>query len=130
MVFAELDGDGLLDCATANFDSGSLTILHGTAPAVGSSFRRGDVDLDGRVVLTDAVAVLERLFRGAGPLPCRDAADTNDDGSLNLTDAVYLLQYLFRSGAPPPPPHPGCGLDPSSDQLDCVQTRCAGAGAP
>ncbi|MGE3166088.1 MAG: hypothetical protein AB7O52_14370 [Planctomycetota bacterium] len=67
---------------------------------------------------------------------CRDACDANDDGSVNITDAVFLLGVLFppagcipdTDGIPdgPPecpifsPPAPGCGPDPTPDNVDCV----------
>jgi hypothetical protein len=49
----------------------------------------------GTVNITDAVAVLIRLFQGGASLACVDAADSNDDGRLDLSDAVYLLNHLF-----------------------------------
>ncbi len=107
--------------------SGARIVIRGAR----REFTRGDVNLDTRIDLTDAVVILRFLFLGVGgPLPCEDAADIDDDGRLNVTDGIALLGSLFLGTRPPSPPHPGCGLDPSSDQLDCVQTRCAGAGAP
>src|SRR5437867_4464910 len=42
---------------------------------VPGTFLRGDADSDGRVALTDAVKVLQYLFRGGGQPECLDAAD-------------------------------------------------------
>lgn len=81
-------------------------------------FTRGDVDRDGNISITDAVLILERLFRG-GSIRCDDAADFNDDGIVNLTDAVNLLAYRFQGGREPPPPFPANGRDPTIDQLGC-----------
>jgi hypothetical protein len=123
IVLGDFDGDSRLDAATADMESQSLSILHGRSPGDRRPFRRGDADGNGRAEITDAVAMLDSLFRGSGPLPCPDAADANDDGAVNLTDAVYLLLHLFAGGAPPPPPGPKeCGKDPTADPLG----PCAG----
>ena len=88
-------------------------------PAGDAPFRRGDVDADGLLTITDAIRVLGYLFLGGDAPACFDAADTDDDGRLNITDPVYLLDYAFRGGPPPPPPHPTCGADPTLDPLEC-----------
>ena len=71
------------------------------------------------LALTDAVLLLQSLFRGGGALACEDAADANDDGGLNVTDAVYVLAHLFLSGPAPPDPFPEAGGDPTEDALGC-----------
>jgi hypothetical protein len=83
-------------------------------------FVRGDANADGTVDLADAIAVLGRLFAGALPPPCGDAADANDDGTLDLSDAVTLLMALFGSGRPLPLPADACGPDPTADALPCL----------
>lgn len=65
-----------------------------------SQMMRGDVNSDDSINITDAIAILNHLFRGKC-LPCPDTGDVNDDGVLNLTDAVYLLHYLFSGGSTP-----------------------------
>ena len=85
-------------------------------------FHRGDVNADLQVGLSDAVYLLNHLFRSAaGPL-CEDAADTDDNEALTLNDAVFVLRYAFQRGAAPPPPGPPnqpCGWDPEGDTLRC-----------
>ena len=90
-------------------------------------FRRCDASDDGRLDVSDAVFILEWLFR-RGPTPaCDPAADCDADGGVNITDAVYALVHLFRGGAPPPAPFPDCGFgnDPSErcvvGQNSCLQ---------
>ena len=89
-------------------------------------FRRGDVDDSGRINLTDSVQILQRLFGGRRGFPCSDAADVDDSGHIDLSDVVYTLSFLFQRGASPPPPFPGCGVDPTTDRLACgrVAGRC------
>jgi len=88
-------------------------------------FRRGDADGSGTVDLADAVAILESLFLGAGPLPCEDAADGNDDGRLDISDPMMLLGSLFLGTGPLPEPA-ACGADPTADLLAPCTMTCTG----
>lgn len=87
-------------------------------PAGEPLFHRGDTDDDGVVQLTDAVRILNWLFRG-GPEPtCLEAADADNSGEVQLTDAIRVLNYLFRGGPAPVAPGPHtepCG--PDDDQV-------------
>jgi putative component of membrane protein insertase Oxa1/YidC/SpoIIIJ protein YidD len=81
-------------------------------------FIRGDINEDGVVNMND----LTDCFYP--PFSCDDAGDVNDDGVLDTMDCQYLRNYLFFGGPPPPPPFPppmpGCGYDPTPDQLGCA----------
>ena len=83
-------------------------------------FRRGDVNADGSVDISDSITTLGFLYLG-GPekLPCQKSADVNDDGKVDLSDAITILGNLFLGGAPPPEPFAACGADPTSDDLTC-----------
>jgi hypothetical protein len=83
-------------------------------------FRRGDVNTDGAVNISDPVALLFHLFQAAS-IDCDDAADFNDDGRLNISDAIYGLNFLFGSGPPPPEPFESIGEDPTPDDLGCAR---------
>ncbi len=78
-------------------------------------FRRGDINGDGRYVISDPVLLLRVLFSGEQlDYDCNEALDANDDGDpenprINVADAIYLLSYLFLSGPEPPAPFPDCG---------------------
>ena len=94
----DLDGDGDIDLVTIHQRPGSVSVLWNTPSEAGDpppemhcdivEFRRGDVDADGRLNLTDAVALLGHLFQGADGPTCTKTADATDDGALNLTDVV------------------------------------------
>jgi hypothetical protein len=79
------------------------------------AFHRGDPDGDGRLTVSDTIALLLFLFL-AGPAPgCLDAGDFDDDGRLDTTDPVLILRWLFlgeSAPAPPGPPASPCGTDP------------------
>jgi len=117
------DGDG----GGASYGSsipGILTILP-------DYFVRGNVDSSmifgpgGKIVptadLTDAMLLLDSLFKGKQTILCEDAADTNDSGLIEVSDVVLLLNHFFRGGPPPNWPYPLPGTDDveGSDSLDC-----------
>jgi hypothetical protein len=80
-------------------------------------FVRGDSDRNGEVNLTDAVVVLNHLFKGVPVASCLDTLDSDDSGFIDLTDAIYLLRFLFQGELPPPAPFPAAGPDPTEDTL-------------
>lgn len=83
-------------------------------------FLRGDTDRSGGLNLTDAIHLLNGLFRSGPPPTCPDAADANDDGTLDISDAVRLLGHLFLGAGPLPAPFPDAGPDPTPDDpLGC-----------
>ncbi len=82
-------------------------------------FKRGYVNADKNLDLSDVVFLLSNLFLG-GPFPtCMNSADINDDERYDLSDAVYLLSYLYTGGNKPPEPLAGCGPDPTQGGLTC-----------
>ena len=84
-----------------------------TAPVPSGRQLPGDADQDGAVSLSDAVTLLNALFRGTPlPLLCDETPgmpgdefavpqDLNGDDQVNLSDPVWLLAWLFQAGAPP-----------------------------
>lgn len=75
----------------------------------GGFLRPGDVNLDGRLDISDAVGLLRLLFAAAAvEPPCEGAGvaedgnlallDFNGDARVDIADAVYLLAYLFQRG--------------------------------
>ncbi len=101
-AFQDLDADGILD--------------------VCESFLRGDSNVDGAVNISDAVNLLDWLFRGQGSVEaCLDAADFNDDGAVDISDPVATLMFLFvGAGALAE----GCAIDRTEDGLTCNWHPC------
>lgn len=130
LVLYETDpGNGTVLCGSTEFGgydlqtelvNAMLSLLGGTLPPGGVEFRRGDVNGDGGIDVSDAVFLLASLFVPGSPTsPCADAADTNDDGTGDVSDAVFLLAALFVPGSADIPPPMDCGTDPTMDPLDC-----------
>ena len=107
-----------------------VLVATGVRAQDGTSFLRGDANLDLEVNLTDAVYILNNLFLGGAPLPCAEAADVNGDaatgGTIDLSDGVYLLNFLFLGGDPVPAPFPECGS--MKLVLGCESTGCPDIG--
>ncbi|MEM7165314.1 MAG: hypothetical protein AAF581_07615 [Planctomycetota bacterium] len=110
-----------------HLDIGASTLIPCSAfgflitSAAAEEFLRGDCNNDGTESLADPIFNLVGLFT-SGPAPgCMDACDVNDDGSVTIADAIFQLGHLFLPGStPPPPPLQQCGVDPTSDTLDCA----------
>ena len=140
VVARDIDGDGLPELFSAHASgsrSGSaLTAIENRARAAETpdadgngvpdgcerevvEFRRGDIDADGARGVSDAVRLLEWLFRGGEAPTCLEAADTDDDGQLSVTDAVVLLVWLFAGGEPLAAPFETCGEDGTPGSIGC-----------
>jgi hypothetical protein len=61
--------------------------------------RRGDMDLDGELNITDAISLLGFLFLGSASPLCAPVADANADGEVNISDPVNILSFLFLGAA-------------------------------
>jgi hypothetical protein len=121
MAAGDFDGDGFRDLAIGEAASGvrRVVVIFGRGKGA-ATFVRGDANRDGKVDLSDAIAVLSYLFLGGRKPACAEAGDANDSGSLELSDAIYLLNHLYLGGAPPRPPYPQPGPDTTTDALGCA----------
>ena len=118
--------DGFLAVGGASVIA-SITPTLSVGPAVPDpQLIRGDCNADAIFDIADPVRTLGFLFPAGAPQPllCSDACDANDDGSIDISDAVSMLSALFPSGVPTPlpAPHPACGVDPTADGLDCIDS--------
>ena len=118
-----LEPDYGLRSASPCIGTGMESSDMGAIPFGGSAgFIRMDADGSGAVNLTDAIGILDYLFREGEPPACLDAADGNDSGALDITDAIFILEHLFLGGAAPPAPYPDPGFDITPDDLRCGRT--------
>jgi M6 family metalloprotease-like protein len=68
---------------------------------VPGGFLLGDANGDETINLSDAIYLLNYLFKNDSPPDPMEAGDANCDENVNLSDAIYLLNYLFKGGNPP-----------------------------
>jgi len=61
----------------------------------------GDANCDGHVNLSDAVLIINYIFRNGFRPPILNWADANADCDINIADAVYLIDFIFKSGLEP-----------------------------
>jgi hypothetical protein len=105
------DGDGAVDCADDECAQ--------AAPCSVVLFRRGDVDANGVVEITDPINNLTYQFLGGFQPTCLDACDDDDSGAIDISDPIFSLTGLFLGGLPQPDPGPVfCGLDFTEDSLE------------
>jgi hypothetical protein len=63
---------------------------------------RGDANGDCKVGVSDAVYLINYLFKSGPPPNPLLAGDANCDGKLTVADVVFLINYLFKGGPPSP----------------------------
>ena len=70
-------------------------------PGLYCTSKAGDFNGSGGINLTDIVALVNHVFKGAAvPVPkCR--GDANGVGGINLTDIIYLVNRVFKGGSLP-----------------------------
>jgi len=91
--------------------------------APGQTVVRGDTNCDSDLNITDAIILLNSLFRGTGPVCCDVAADTSGDGRLSLADLLVILGWLYRGERLPAAASNGCAVV-SGGSLGCAQEMC------
>jgi hypothetical protein len=82
-------------------------------------FRRGDVNGDNLLDMTDALLSMDYQLLGGYEPSCEDALDFDDTGAVDLTDVIRALGFLFLGTVPPPAQPRQCGPDPTDDTLGC-----------
>ena len=60
------------------------------------NYIRGDVNGDGIVNVTDAVAIINYILKKVQGNFILEAADMNDDGIINVTDAVQVINVILK----------------------------------
>ncbi|OGC81052.1 MAG: hypothetical protein A2W07_04930, partial [candidate division Zixibacteria bacterium RBG_16_43_9] len=64
-------------------------------------FSTGDVNQDGKISISDAVYLINYLFKGGPPPYLQYRGDVNCDQAVTVADVVYLVAYLFKGGPLP-----------------------------
>ena len=105
------------------YATGRLVADYTTVKYESVPLKRGTIDVDDKVEITDAIVLLQYLFLGGDAPPCLDAADIDDSGEVNLTDPIRLLSHLFLGGMAPEEPFTQCGRDITLDSIECNDSK-------
>jgi hypothetical protein len=84
--------NGVTISPVLNFD-GSITVLQGT---------KGDVNCDGNINPTDAVYIVNFVYKNWNILCNYSLGDLNCDDDVNPIDVVYLINYVYKNWPIPP----------------------------
>jgi hypothetical protein len=96
---------------------GSFEVL----PPIPITFRRGYVNRDLKVDISDAIFLLSWLFAGSTPPSCMAAANVNGQGKVDVSDSIWMLNWIFLGGPRPPDPFAACGEAPAGAfPLSCL----------
>ena len=63
-----------------------------------SDVQIGDANGDGKISITDAVAIVNSILGNASANFVNEAADVNGDGKVSITDAVAVVNKVLKSG--------------------------------
>ena len=83
-------GSAYLRIATSNLLSGTNKITPRFEQEI-----KGDVNSDGKVDITDAVLIINRILGHSVSSFNFFTADTNDDGTININDAVQIVSIIL-----------------------------------
>lgn len=66
-----------------------------------ASYKRGDVNGDNNISVTDVIYFMNYLFKGGNPPNPLGSGDANCDGNSTVSDVIFLIYYLFKGGPTP-----------------------------
>ena len=69
----------------------------------------GDANGSGKINMLDITYIINYLYKGGSPSPCRAEGDVDGNGITNMLDVMYLINYLYKYG-----PAPNCGSEAST----------------
>ena len=61
-----------------------------------SNVKPGDTNGDGKISITDAVAIVNYILGRASANFVKTAADVNGDGKISITDAVGIVNKILK----------------------------------
>ena len=68
-------------------------------PGYFTTLQKGDANGDGKVTITDAVAIVNYILGNASGSFVKEAADVSGDGNITITDAVGVVNIILNNGS-------------------------------
>jgi hypothetical protein len=90
-------------------------------------FRRGDVDGNGRINISDALVAAQNIFLDRLVFfECDAMLDVTNDNQLDASDPIRILSWLFASDPSFAPPFVECSLEDPAQGLGlaCNESNC------
>jgi outer membrane protein assembly factor BamB len=104
----DVDCDGKANITCVTFGSDGLVYAFATLDETPDAVC-GDANGDEAVNISDAVYMINYIFKGGPPPEPLCSGDANGDDGLNISDATYIIAYVFSGG---PAPDPNCCAPP------------------
>ncbi len=81
--------------------AGNWSALSNVVAKIPQQYIVGDVNSDSHINISDAISLLDYIFKnGSSPLPW-GAGDADCDGSVSISDVIYLIRSIFQNGPAP-----------------------------
>ena len=95
--------DSLSDIWGKVWSLGNTAVVDSQTVGARTVLQRGDVDFDGRVVVSDLTYLVSYLFGGGeDPRPIATSGDYSCDDAVNVSDLTLMVKFLFQGGGAPP----------------------------
>ncbi len=104
----DVNCDGKANIACVTFGADGIVYAFATLDQTPDAVC-GDSNGDGDVNVSDAVFLINYIFKGGPPPDPLCSGDSNGDDGLNISDATYIIAYVFSGG---PAPVEGCCTPP------------------
>jgi hypothetical protein len=98
----DFNGDDLPDLMISAVGQNQCTYMGKVYVIFGDTvIHYGDANYSKNIDLSDAIYLLNYLFKGGSPPYPKLAGDANCNGIVDMADAIFLLNYLFKGGSAP-----------------------------
>lgn len=88
--------DSYVDDDSQRWGSGKLDVAEGMRYLLRSDGKKGDINLDGTVNISDISVLISILLDGTNDRDLFNRADVNDDGDVNISDLNVIIGIILK----------------------------------